>query len=161
MFSFFQLEVDLVIVAALLTIAGFSVNGTIVIFDRVRENIGLHPKWTIKELLNVSINETLSRTIITSFTVIVATAIIYFRGGAVLQNFSLAILIGLTSGAYTTMVLVPGLVYQWTKGGNYSIGAAPSDASAEKVNAVDTSSAKKEENKQSSYRRKPRKVKNK
>ena len=160
-FSFFQLEVDLVIVAALLTIAGFSVNGTIVIFDRVRENIGLHPKWTIKELLNVSINETLSRTIITSLTVIVATAIIYFRGGAVLQNFSLAILIGLTSGAYTTMVLVPGLVYQWTKGGNDSIGAAASEGSAEKANAVETSSAKKEENKQSSYRRKPRKVKNK
>lgn len=160
-FSFLQLEVDLVIVAALLTIAGFSVNGTIVIFDRVRENIGIHPKWTIKELLNASINETLSRTIITSFTVIVATAIIYFMGGAVLKNFSFAILVGLTSGAYTTMVLVPGLVYQWTKGGNYSIGLA-SDESANKASGNEPRpSVKAEGEKQSSYKRKPRRNKNK
>lgn len=150
-FSIMQLEVDLVIVAALLTIAGFSVNDTIVIFDRVRENIGLHPKWGIKELLNASVNETLSRTIITSVTVIAATAILYFMGGEVLNNFSFAILIGLISGTYSTMVLVPGLVYQWTKGGNYSVGApadAPVAAAAE---------SKPESKKKSSYKRKPRK----
>ena len=146
-----QLEVDLVIVAALLTIAGFSVNDTIVIFDRVRENIALHPKWGIKELLNVSVNETLSRTIITSLTVIAATAILYFMGGEVLNNFSFAILIGLISGTYSTMVLVPGLVYQWTKGGNYSVGA-PADAP---VAAAQES--KPEAKKKSSYKRKPRK----
>ena len=119
-FSFFQLEVDLVIVAAFMTIAGFSVNDTIVIFDRVRENTKLHPKWDIKELLNTSVNETLSRTIITSITVIGAAAILYFMGGKVLNNFSLAILIGLTSGTYSTVVLVTGLVYQWTKDGKFS-----------------------------------------
>lgn len=150
-FSIMQLEVDLVIVAALLTIAGFSVNDTIVIFDRVRENIALHPKWGIKELLNVSVNETLSRTIITSLTVIAATAILYFMGGEVLNNFSFAILIGLISGTYSTMVLVPGLVYQWTKGGNYSVGA-PADAP---VAAAQES--KPEAKKKSSYKRKPRK----
>lgn len=122
-FSFFQLEVDLVIVAAFMTIAGFSVNDTIVIFDRVRENAKLHPKWSIKELLNVSVNETLSRTIITSITVIGATAILYVMGGKVLNNFSLAILIGLTSGTYSTVVLVTGLVYQWTKDGKFSLSA--------------------------------------
>ena len=122
-FSFFQLEVDLVIVAALMTIAGFSINDTIVIFDRVRENMKLHPKWDIKELLNASVNETLSRTIITSITVIGATAILYFMGGKVLNNFSLAILIGLTSGTYSSAALVPGLVYQWTKDGKFSISS--------------------------------------
>ena len=122
-FSFFQLEVDLVIVAAFMTIAGFTVNDTIVIFDRVRENTRLHPKWNIKEWLNVSVNETLSRTVITSITVIGATAILYFMGGKVLNNFSLAILIGLTSGTYSSAVLVPSLVYQWTKDGNFSLSA--------------------------------------
>ena len=128
-FSFFQLEVDLVIVAAFMTIAGFSINDTIVIFDRVRENMKLYPKWDIKEWLNVSVNDTLSRTIITSITVIGATAILYFMGGKVLNNFSLAILIGLTSGTYSSAVLVPGLVYQWTKDGKFSLSAehAPSN----------------------------------
>ncbi len=122
-FSFLQLEVDLVIVAALMTIAGFTVNDTIVIFDRVRENMKLQPKWNTREWLNVSVNETLSRTIITSLTVIGATAILYFMGGKVLNNFSLAILIGLISGTYSSAVLVPGLVYQWTKDGKFSISA--------------------------------------
>jgi preprotein translocase subunit SecF len=123
-FSIFRIEVDLVIVAAFLTIAGFSVNDTIVIFDRVRENIKLNPKWDLKQLLNVSVNETLSRTVITSLTVIAATAILLVLGGEVLRNFSLAMLIGLISGTYSTITLVPGLVYQWTKDGNY---AAPAD----------------------------------
>ncbi len=118
-FSFFQIEVDLVIVAALLTIAGFSVNDTIVIFDRARENLRLNPKYDLRTLLNVSVNETLSRTIITSITVIAATAILYVMGGEVLKNFSLALLIGLTSGTYSTVMLVPGLVYQWSKGSNF------------------------------------------
>ncbi len=118
-FSFFQIEVDLVIVAALLTIAGFSVNDTIVIFDRARENLRLNPKYDLPTLLNVSVNDTLSRTVITSITVIAATAILYVMGGEVLKNFSLALLIGLTSGTYSTVMLVPGLVYQWSKGSNF------------------------------------------
>ena len=118
-FSFFQIEVDLVIVAALLTIAGFSVNDTIVIFDRARENLRLNPKYDLPTLLNVIVNDTLSRTIITSITVIAATAILYVMGGEVLKNFSLALLIGLTSGTYSTVMLVPGLVYQWSKGSNF------------------------------------------
>ncbi len=130
-FSFFQIEVDLVIVAALLTIAGFSVNDTIVIFDRARENLRLNPKYDLKTLLNVSVNDTLSRTIITSITVIAATAILYVMGGEVLKNFSLALLIGLTSGTYSTVMLVPGLVYQWSKGSNF-------DAMATGVAAAET-----------------------
>jgi preprotein translocase subunit SecF len=131
-FSFFGLEVDLVIVAAFLTIAGFSVNDTIVIFDRARENIKLHPKYGLKELLNLSVNETLSRTVITSLTVIVATAILFVLGGSVLRNFSLAMLIGLVSGVYSTVGLVTCLVYQWTKDGNYSTMSEQSDSLAHK-----------------------------
>ena len=131
-FSFFQIEVDLVIVAALLTIAGFSVNDTIVIFDRARENLRLNPKYDLKTLLNVSVNDTLSRTIITSITVIAATAILYVMGGEVLKNFSLALLIGLTSGTYSTDVLVPGLVYQWSKGSNFDAMATGVMVNAEK-----------------------------
>ncbi len=135
-FSFFYIEVDLVIVAALLTIAGFSVNDTIVIFDRARENLRLNPKYDLATLLNVSVNDTLSRTVITSLTVIVATAILYVMGGDVLRNFSLALLIGLTSGTYSTVMLVPGLVYQWSKGGNF-------DAMATAVAASETPNKKK------------------
>ena len=130
-FSFFQIEVDLVIVAALLTIAGFSVNDTIVIFDRARENLRLNPKYDLKTLLNISVNDTLSRTVITSITVIAATAILYVMGGEVLKNFSLALLIGLTSGTYSTVMLVPGLVYQWSKGSNFDAMATGVMASAE------------------------------
>ncbi|MDR0953285.1 MAG: protein translocase subunit SecF [Elusimicrobiota bacterium] len=134
-FSFFQIEIDLVIVAAFLTIAGFSVNDTIVIFDRARENIRLNPKLDLKHLLNKSVNETLSRTIITSLTVIASAAILFIMGGDVLRNFSLALLIGLISGTYSTVALVPGLVYQWTKDGNYSamtgVDAAPAKSGFE------------------------------
>lgn len=139
-FSFFQIEVDLVIVAALLTIAGFSVNDTIVIFDRARENLRLNPKYDLPTLLNVSVNDTLSRTIITSITVIAATAILYVMGGEVLKNFSLALLIGLTSGTYSTVMLVPGLVYQWSKGSNF-------DAMATGGTKVTTETPKKKHNK--------------
>ena len=132
-FSFFQIEIDLVIVAALLTIAGFSVNDTIVIFDRARENIRLNPKYDLATLLNISVNDTLSRTVITSITVIAATAILYVMGGEVLKNFSLALLIGLTSGTYSTVMLVPGLVYQWSQNSNFdAMGLGGSAAGEDK-----------------------------
>ena len=141
-FSFFQIEVDLVIVAALLTIAGFSVNDTIVIFDRARENLRLNPKYNLPTLLNVSVNDTLSRTVITSITVIAATAILYVMGGEVLKNFSLALLIGLTSGTYSTDMLVPGLVYQWSKGSNFDAMATGMTATT-----TNTETPKKKHNK--------------
>jgi len=114
-FALFGMEVDLVIVAALLTIAGYSINDTIVTFDRVRENMKLYPKLGLKEQLNLGINETLSRTIITSFTVLAATVLLVIFGGDVLRNFSIAMLVGCTSGVYSTIALVAGLVYQWNK----------------------------------------------
>ncbi|MEI7481517.1 MAG: protein translocase subunit SecF [Elusimicrobiota bacterium] len=106
-------EVDLVVVAALLTIAGYSINDTIVIFDRMRENINKFPKMRLGELVNVSLNETLSRTLITNSTVLCVVAILFFFGGDVINNFAFAMLVGSISGTYSTIAIATPLVYQW------------------------------------------------
>ena len=115
-FSITQREIDLVVVAAFLTVAGFSINDTIVIFDRMRENVRLHPKITFGELINLSINETLSRTIITTLTVLFALFVLYFFGGEVINSFAFAMLIGCVSGVYSTIALTTPLVYTWSHG---------------------------------------------
>ncbi len=115
-FAITQREVDLVVVAAFLTVAGFSINDTIVIFDRMRENIRLHPRIRFAELINLSINETLSRTIITSVTVIGALVILYFFGGEAINSFAFAMLVGCVCGVYSTVALTTPLVYVWSKG---------------------------------------------
>ena len=115
-FSLTQREIDLVVVAAFLTVAGFSINDTIVIFDRMRENIRLHPKMNFKELINLSINETLSRTIITTLTVLFALFVLYFFGGEVINSFAFAMLVGCIAGVYSTIALTTPLVYTWNHG---------------------------------------------
>ena len=115
-FSLTQREIDLVVVAAFLTVAGFSINDTIVIFDRMRENIHLHPKMKFGELINLSINETLSRTIITTLTVIFAVVVLYVFGGEVINSFAFAMLVGCISGVYSTITLTTPLVYTWSHG---------------------------------------------
>lgn len=115
-FSLTQREIDLVVVAAFLTVAGFSINDTIVIFDRMRENIRLHPKMSFGELINLSVNETLSRTIITTLTVLFALTVLYFFGGEVINSFAFAMLIGCLSGVYSTIALTTPLVYTWSHG---------------------------------------------
>ena len=117
-FSITQREIDLVIVAAFLTVAGFSINDTIVIFDRMRENIRLHPKMSMRELINLSINETLSRTIITTLTVLFALVVLYFFGGEVINSFAFAMLVGCIAGVYSTIALTTPLVYAWNNGEN-------------------------------------------
>lgn len=112
-FSFLQLEVDLIIVAALLTVAGFSINDNIVIYDRMRENIKDHPKMRMYDIINLSVNETLSRTIITGGTTLIAVVILFFMGGPALKNFSLAMIIGVVFGTYSTIAVATPLVYQW------------------------------------------------
>lgn len=109
-------EIDLVIVAALLTIAGYSINDTIVIFDRMRENIKINARISLGELVNRSINETLSRTIITNLTVLVAVLCLYFFGGDVINNFAFAMLVGSVSGTYSTIAIAAPLVYEWETG---------------------------------------------
>ena len=115
-FSITQREIDLVVVAAFLTVAGFSINDTIVIFDRMRENVRLHPKMSFGDLINLSINETLSRTVITTLTVLFALLILYFMGGEVINSFAFAMLVGCISGVYSTIALTTPLVYTWSHG---------------------------------------------
>lgn len=110
-------EMNLVTVAALLTIAGYSINDTIVIFDRMRENIYLNVKMKFKDLLNLSVNETLSRTIITSTTVFTAVLFLYIMGGEVLNTFAFTMLIGVIVGVYSTLGVATALLYQWIDGG--------------------------------------------
>jgi len=104
-FSLFQLEINLSIVAAVLTIVGYSMNDTVVIFDRVRENLRKFSDIKIFELTNISINETLSRTIITSITTLLALVSIYIFGGEILKGFSLAMILGVIFGTYSSIYI--------------------------------------------------------
>lgn len=108
-------QIDLLVVTALLTIAGFSINDTIVIYDRVRENLLKVRKATMREILNLSVNETLSRTIITSTTALLVVIILYFFGGEVLNTFAFSLIVGFTSGVYSTVFIATPLVLLWQK----------------------------------------------
>jgi len=105
LFSLFYLEINLSIVAAVLTIVGYSMNDTVVIYDRVRENLRKFSDIKIFELTNISINETLSRTIITSFTTLLALVSIYLFGGEILKGFSLAMIMGVVLGTYSSIYI--------------------------------------------------------
>ena len=111
-FSFLSLEVNLSIVAAVLTIVGYSMNDTVVIYDRIRENLSKYSSSTIDDISNTSINETLSRTIITSVTTLLALGSIFVLGGEILKGFSLAMIIGVIIGTYSSIfVASPILKY--------------------------------------------------
>ncbi|MDA9606279.1 protein translocase subunit SecF [Candidatus Pelagibacter sp.] len=105
LFSLFSLEINLSIVAAVLTIVGYSMNDTVVIYDRVRENLRKFSDIKIYELTNISINETLSRTIITSVTTLLALVSIYLFGGEILKGFSLAMIMGVVFGTYSSIYI--------------------------------------------------------
>ncbi len=104
-FSLFSLEINLSIVAAVLTIVGYSMNDTVVIFDRVRENLKKFSDIKIFDITNISINETLSRTIITSVTTLLALFSIYIFGGQILKGFSLAMILGVIFGTYSSIYI--------------------------------------------------------
>ena len=104
-FSLFNFEINFSIVAAVLTIVGYSMNDTVVIFDRVRENLKKFSDIKIFDLTNISINETLSRTIITSITTLLSLLSIYFLGGEVLKGFSLAMILGVVFGTYSSIYI--------------------------------------------------------
>ena len=104
-FSFLSYEINLSIVAAVLTIVGYSMNDTVVIFDRVRENLNKFSDIKIFDLTNISINETLSRTIITSVTTLLALVSIYIFGGEILKGFSLAMILGVIFGTYSSIYI--------------------------------------------------------
>jgi preprotein translocase subunit SecF len=105
LFSLLSLEINLSIIAAILTIVGYSMNDTVVIFDRVRENLRKYSDIKIFELTNISINETLSRTLITSITTLLALFSIFFFGGEILKGFSLAMIFGVIFGTYSSIYI--------------------------------------------------------
>ncbi len=115
-FSLLQLEFDLSIVAALLTILGYSVNDTVVVSDRIRENLRKYKRMELNELLDLSINETLSRTILTGCTALVVLLALYIFGGEVIRNFNFAMLFGVIVGTYSSIfIAAPLLGYMGVK----------------------------------------------
>ena len=102
-FSLLSLEINLSIIAAVLTIVGYSMNDTVVIYDRIRENLNKYTRFNISEIGNLSINETISRTIITSLTTLLALFSIYILGGEILRGFSFAMILGVLIGTYSSI----------------------------------------------------------
>ena len=102
-FSILSLEINLSIIAAVLTIVGYSMNDTVVIYDRIRENLGKYHRLNIRDIANLSINETLSRTIITSVTTLLALISIFILGGEILRGFSFAMILGVLIGTYSSI----------------------------------------------------------
>ena len=117
-------ELNATTVAAVLTIIGFSINDTIVIFDRIREDLKLGVRGTFKEVMNKALNQTLSRTIITSGTVFLATLSLYIFGGGVINDFAFTFLVGILTGTYSSIYIASALVLWWHKGRRPKIGAA-------------------------------------
>jgi SecD/SecF fusion protein len=108
-------QIDLLSITAFLTIVGYSINDTIVIYDRVRENTRLYRKLTLAELINLSVNQTLGRTILTSGVTLLVVISILFYGGEVLSNFAFALLVGFISGVYSTVYIASPLVLAWSR----------------------------------------------
>ena len=111
-----QYEFDLTIVAALLTIVGFSVNDTVIVCDRIRENMRKNRRERLEAIINTSINETLSRTIITTGTAILVLIALFLLGGGVIRPFAFALLIGFSSGVYSTIFIASPVILLWEKG---------------------------------------------
>ncbi|MFH1147214.1 MAG: protein translocase subunit SecD [Pseudomonadota bacterium] len=109
-------EITLLIVTALLTLAGYSLTDTVVVFDRIRETLGTKPKLSLGEIINVSINEVLSRTIITTLTVFLVVMALLLFGGIVIRDFALALLIGVVVGTYSSIFVASPIVYVWRGG---------------------------------------------
>ncbi|OQA92228.1 MAG: preprotein translocase subunit SecF [Elusimicrobia bacterium ADurb.Bin231] len=115
LFSVLGREVSITVLAALLTLAGYSINDTIVIFDRMRENRRIHRKENFYDMINRSVNETLSRTVNTSLTTFFVLLALFFLGGEVINDFSLALLFGVIVGSYSTIFVAAPIVYEWEK----------------------------------------------
>ncbi len=112
-FSVFQWEINLTVIAALLTLVGFSVNDSIVIFDRIRENLSLNRTGSLYEMTNQSINQTMSRTIVTNGLVFLSVLALVWFGGEVLRSFSLALFVGAITGTYSTIAIASPIAIWW------------------------------------------------
>ena len=121
-------ELNAPIVAAILTIIGFSINDTIVIFDRIRENLRLGTRGTFADVMNAALNQTLSRTIITSGTTLLSTATLYFYGGTVINDFAFMFLVGIITGTYSSIYIACAVVLWWHEGKRPELAAPIQDA---------------------------------
>jgi preprotein translocase subunit SecF len=114
-FSVLKFEITLAIIAAFLTIVGYSLNDTIVVFDRIRENLKVLRRETYESIINTSINQTLSRTILTSGTTLMVVIILYLFGGEVIHNFAFALIVGVVIGTYSSIFIASPIVVEWEK----------------------------------------------
>ena len=128
--AFFGYDLSLNVVAALLTITGYSVNDTIVIFDRIREDLKLGVRGSFRDVMNQALNQTLSRTIITSGTVFLATLSLYLFGGGVINDFAFTFLVGILTGTYSSIYIASALVLWWHKGQRPALGSGVAMESA-------------------------------
>jgi len=113
MFYLMGHEINLILVTALLTIAGYSLTDTVVVFDRIRENMKVRYKEPLESIMNISINEVLSRTIITSLTVLLTSITLFFFGGEVIHDFALAMIMGVVIGTYSSIFIASPIVLLW------------------------------------------------
>ncbi len=131
-----QIEFNLTIIAAILTIVGYSLNDTVVVFDRVRENLRRYKQMDLKDVLNLSINETLSRTVMTSVTTLIALIALYFLGGEVIRGFTFAMIWGVVVGTYSSVFVASvillrlGVKRDWDKQDNGAAGTQFADIDA-------------------------------
>ncbi len=126
--AFFRYDLSLNVIAALLTITGYSVNDTIVIFDRVRENMSRSRGLTLAQIINASVNQTLGRTIITAGLTLLSVLALFFFGGEVLHGFAFTMLVGIVTGTYSSVFIAAGIVLIWQ--GRQQVTGAPSRAAA-------------------------------
>jgi len=112
-FSLMNLEFSLAIVAAFLTIAGYSINDTVVVYDRIRENIKKLRAASFLDIINISINETLSRTVLTSGTTLIVVIVLFLLGGQVIHDFSFALLVGIVVGTYSSIFIASPILLEW------------------------------------------------
>lgn len=112
-FSILGKEISLTIIAALLTIVGYSLNDTIVVFDRIRENFSLRRQKAYQHMINISINESLSRTIVTSLTTLIVVLFLYFMGGEVIHDFAFALMVGVVVGTYSSIYVASPVLIEW------------------------------------------------
>ncbi len=113
LFSLFDKAIDLTVIAALLTLVGYSMNDTIVVFDRIRENLRLQRRGTFSEIVNASINQTLSRTVLTSGLTLLTALSLFFFGGQVLNGFSFALVVGIIVGTYSSIFIASPILIFW------------------------------------------------
>ncbi len=113
LFSIFGKEFTLPIIAALLTIIGYSLNDTIIVFDRIRENMRKHHKLPLPEIINKSVNQTLGRTLLTSLTTLIVVVILFFFGGGIIHNFAYALIVGVVVGTYSSIFVASPILLVW------------------------------------------------